>query len=90
MQLTNLVSLYQYFDDMVASDANSDSLFASSYIRGFISLAACTYGDEQQVLSGQLAQDVSEQLHQARAELAPQDRQLVNNYWLQLQMHFSS
>ncbi|WDE03583.1 YfcL family protein [Thalassomonas viridans] len=90
MQLTNLASLYQYFDDMAASDADSDTLFASSYIRGFISLAASIYGDEQQTLSARLAQDVSEQLHQARTELAPQDRQLVNNFWLELQAHFAA
>jgi len=90
MQLTNLASLYQYFDDMVDADADSDTLFASSYIRGFISLAACAYGDEQQILSAQLAKDVSEQLHQARTELSPQDRQLVQNYWQELQGHFAA
>ena len=88
MQLTNLASLYHYFDEMVSSDADSDTLFASSYIRGFVSLAASVYGDEQQLLSLRLAQDVSEQLHQARTELAPQDRQLVSNYWQELQGYF--
>ena len=88
MQLTDLASLYHYFDQMVVTDADSDSLFASSYIRGFISLAAGVYGDEQQALSAQLAQNVSEQLHQARTELSPLDRQLVTHYWQQLQQHF--
>ena len=84
MQCENLTALYQYFDDMAASDADSDALFASSYIRGFIGLAASDFGDEQQVLSQVLASKVSEQLHEARSELTPQDRVIVNQYWDEL------
>ena len=89
MQCENLMSLYQCFDDMAASDADNDALFASSYIRGFISLAASDFGDEQQALSQALADKVSEQLHEARTELTPQDRAIVNQYWHELQGFFA-
>jgi hypothetical protein len=88
MQCENLMSLYQYLDDVAEGDADSDTLFASSYIRGFISLAAGDFGDEQQALSQALADKVSAQLHQARTELSPQDRAIVNQYWHQLQGFF--
>ncbi len=90
MQFENLANLYQYFDDFAEHDASSEILFASSYIRGFIGLSASKFGDEQQILSKALAEDVSEQLHQARAELTPQDRAIVNQYWQELNAHFSS
>jgi len=89
MKFENLASLYQYFDQLAEQDANSDILFASSYIRGFIGLSASNFGDEQQALSLALAEDISEQLHQARAELTPQDRAIVNQYWQELNINFS-
>ena len=86
--LTKLEQLYQYFDDLVSSDADSDTLFASSYLRGFIALAASQFGDEQQTLGAELVEDVSEKLAQARTELTPQDREIVQQFWQQLQTHF--
>jgi hypothetical protein len=85
MQCENLTALYQHFDDMAAAEADADALFATSYIRGFISLAACEFGDEQQALTKALARKISEQIHDARTELTPQDRAIVNQWWLQLQ-----
>ena len=81
MQFENLSKLYQYFDELAEQDVSSDVLFASSYIRGFIGISASQFGDEQQSLTLALAHEVSEQFHQARAELTPQDRVIVNQYW---------
>ncbi|MDT0602698.1 MULTISPECIES: YfcL family protein [Thalassotalea] len=81
----NLQALYQYFDELVAEEADSDTLFASSYIRGFIALVAAQFGDENQVISVELCDRVSEELSKAKTELTPQDNAIVNNYWLSLQ-----
>ncbi|MDO6445611.1 YfcL family protein [Colwellia sp. 1_MG-2023] len=85
MKVKNLEALYQYFDELVAQEADSDTLFASSYIRGFIALVAVQFGDEKQKISAELCDCVSEQLSKAKTELTPQDNAIVNNYWLSLQ-----
>lgn len=84
MQFQTLAKLYQYFDDLAEQETSSDELFASSYIRGFIGLSASEFGDEQQTLSIALANTVSEKLYEARAELTPQDRVIVNEYWQEM------
>ncbi len=89
MHFENLTSLYQYFDQLAEQDADSDTLFASSYLRGFISLSASQFGGEEQQLSEPLAQHITEALYQARTELSPNDRQIVNEYWQALQVNFS-
>lgn len=89
MRFENLAELYLYFDQLAEQDADSDVLFASSYIRGFIGLSASKFGNEQQALSPVLTEDVSAKLQQARAELTPQDRAIVNQYWRELISHFS-
>jgi hypothetical protein len=83
-----LTELYQYFDDLLAQD-DDELLFVSSYLRGFISLSAVPFGDEQQKLSSALVAAVSERLQAAKTELAPNDRQLVQTYWQQLQANFN-
>ena len=101
MQFENLASLYQYLDDLIlepserinkssANISHEDELFASSYIRGFIALAAVQYGDENQELGDALATNVSDQLHAARSELTPQDQQIVKLYWLELKQAFQA
>ncbi|MCO4800108.1 MAG: YfcL family protein [Colwelliaceae bacterium] len=85
MRVTNLIELYQYFDELVMEDVNSDILFASSYIRGFISLVSSQFGDETQLLTIELLNCVSEELNKSKSELTPQDNVIVNNYWLNLQ-----
>ncbi|MFQ3289110.1 MAG: hypothetical protein ACI93V_001332 [Alteromonadaceae bacterium] len=84
MQFQTLAKLYQYFDNLAEEETSSDELFASSYIRGFIGLSASEFGDEQQTLSIALANTVSEKLYEARAELTPQDRVIVNEYWQEM------
>jgi hypothetical protein len=85
VNVNNLKELYQYFDELVEQEADSDTLFASSYIRGFIALVAAQFGDENQKISAELCQCVSEELSKAKTELTPQDSAIVNNYWLSLQ-----
>lgn len=89
MTFENLTALYHYFDSLAEQDADSDILFATSYIRGFISLAASEYGSEEQALSLQLANDITEKLHEARTELSPQDKVIVNQYWDELKVSFN-
>ena len=88
MTFKTLTDLYQHFDELVAQDADGDILFASSYLRGFIALAASEFGDESQPLSQALAENISDKVHQARAELAPDDRNLVKQYWQSLAENF--
>ena len=88
-EITSLEKLYGYLDDLVCQDISSDELFASSYLRGFLSVEAAKFGDDQQVLSHALAQAISEQVTLAKTELSPQDRAIVNNYWLKLQLLFN-
>ncbi|GLX82635.1 YfcL family protein [Thalassotalea eurytherma] len=83
-----IASLYQYFDELVFNDADADTLFASSYIKGFIALEAVNFGDESQTLSVALADKVSISLTENKTELTPQDQTIVNNYWLSLQTLF--
>lgn len=90
MNFNNLTALYQYLDEQVALDISADELFASSYLRGFISLAASEYGDESQPLTLVLATNISEKLQAARSELTPQDRKIVQDYWLELKMAFNA
>ena len=84
MNFNSLTELYQHFDQLVDIDADADTLFASSYIRGFIALVASETGGEAQPLSVQLASNVTAQLGQAKAELSPQDQAIVGNYWQSL------
>lgn len=90
MQFKNLTELYQYFDDLVNQESDADDLFASSYIRGFIALVASDFGDESQALTASLAEQITEKLSQAKTELSPQDRVIVNQYWQQLNAAFTN
>ena len=94
MQFQNLSSLYQFLDDICIKEQPSkhyslaDELFASSYIRGFITLAAAEYGDDSQSLTKVLGDDISEQIQSAKSELTPQDQYIIKQYWQELQKAF--
>lgn len=90
MQFENLTALYHYLDEQVVEDVSADELFAGSYLRGFISLAGSEFGEESQALTKALADSISEKLQAARTELNPQDRQIVQDYWLHLQTAFNA
>jgi len=86
----NLAGLYLYLDNLFDQECSDDQLFASSYLRGFISLSACEFGDESQELSPALATSIDEKLQGSRTELSPQDRKIVQDYWLELKQTFVS
>lgn len=90
MSIQTLSELYQHFDDLCLKENNDDELFASSYIRGFIALAASQFGDETQLLSKAFAEDISAKLTDARSELNPQDQQIISNYWAELKALFTA
>ncbi len=84
-QLTSVYELYQYLDNLFEQDSDSDTLFAGGYLRGFISLVATEFGDENQPISAELIDGVSDKLSQAKSELTPQDHAIVKNFWLVIQ-----
>jgi len=84
----NIAELYLYLDSLFDLDNSDDQLFASSYLRGFISISVIEFGDESQALSPALASSIDEKLQAARTELSPQDRQIVQDYWLELKEAF--
>jgi len=88
MTQKKLIDLYTYFDSLFDEDDNQDLLFASSYVRGFIAVAAVEFGDDEQVLSSRLYQQVAEKIQQARTELSPQDRKIVNDFYQHLAIFF--
>ena len=83
--LSTLSELYQHLDNLFDQDVDSDTLFASGYLRGFISLSATNFGDEQQLITTPLIEMISQKLTQAQSELNPQDNVIVQNFWLVLQ-----
>ncbi len=84
-KLTILGEVYQYLDGLFEQDVDSDTLFASSYLLGFISLSAAEFGDENQLISRELIKAITEKLAQAKTELNPQDYVIVQNFWSTLQ-----
>lgn len=87
--IKTLTNLYQYFDQLVENDVDADTLFASSYIRGFIAVEAVNFGDDNQILSSKLYHSITDKMHQAKTELTPQDGAIVGNFWLSLQANFN-
>ena len=88
--LENLASLYLFLDNVFDQENSDDQLFASSYLRGFISLSASEFGDESLLLSLAFAASIDEKLKAARTELSPQDRKIVQDYWQELKQKFVS
>ncbi len=86
-QVQTLANICEYFDKLIVYD-DDDLLFASSYIRGFLVVAAVPFGDEQQRLSQSLYTVVSKELAAAKTELSPQDKAIVDNFWQQIKPAF--
>ncbi len=80
-ELNTVSELYQYLDNLFDQDVDSDTLFASGYLRGFISLSATSFGDEQQLISTRLIEVISAKLALAKTELSPKDSVIVQNFW---------
>lgn len=84
-KLITISEIYQYLDSLFEQEVDTDTLFASGYLRGFISLAAANGSDEQQLISVLIIDSISEKLARAKTELSPQDHVIVQNFWLTLQ-----
>lgn len=87
--ISTLDELYQFLDNLFDQDCDADTLFASGYLRGFISLIASDFGNENIDLSQAFIEAISNGVLEARSELSPQDSAIVNNFWLQLQHRFT-
>jgi hydroxymethylglutaryl-CoA reductase len=70
-------------DDGIAH-ASDDELFAGGYLRGHISLAAASCEDEGVTELAELKTRIETSLDNARSELAPADRVIVQQLWERL------
>ncbi|EGU37107.1 hypothetical protein VIBRN418_13321 [Vibrio sp. N418] len=75
--------LLTLIDERIAT-ASDDELFAGGYLRGHISLSAATCEEEGINDVDELKSRIVASLEQARAELTPADRIVVNDLWLEL------
>ena len=83
--LHTVADLYQHLDSLFDQDVDNDTLFASGYLRGLFSSAVSPTLGEQQNISAELIQSVTDKLAKAKTELSPQDNAIVQNFWLALQ-----
>jgi len=83
--LHTITDLYQHLDSLFDQDIDNDTLFASSYLRGLFSSAVSQFPEEEQKITAELIQAVTEKLAKAKTELNPQDNAIVQNFWLVLQ-----
>ncbi|NOI12639.1 YfcL family protein [Vibrio hepatarius] len=70
--------------DARISSASDDELFAGGYLRGHISLSAASCEEEGINDVEELKARIQSSLDQARAELSPADRTIVNDLWTDL------
>ena len=83
--LHTIADVYQYLDGLFDQELDSDTLFASSYLRGLFSSSVSHFSDEKQEISTEIIQGVNDKLAQVKTELSPQDNAIVQNFWLALQ-----
>ncbi len=83
--LQTVAEVYQHLDSLFDKDVDSDTLFASGYLRGLFSSAVSDFSDEKQAISADIIQTVSDKLASAKTELTPQDNAIVQNFWVVLQ-----
>ncbi|EKO3817813.1 YfcL family protein [Vibrio harveyi] len=65
--------------------ASDDELFAGGYLRGHISLSAAACEEEGINDVAELKFRIENSLEEARSELTPADRVIVNDLWQELQ-----
>lgn len=75
--------LLELIDERITS-ASDDELFAGGYLRGHISLSAASCEEDGINDVEELKQRIVASLEQARTELTPADRCIVNDLWLEL------
>ncbi|MGR5284998.1 YfcL family protein [Vibrio maritimus] len=71
--------------DSRITQASDDELFAGGYLRGHISLSAASCEDDGVVDIGEFKTRIQASLDEAKSELSPADRVIVNDLWTELQ-----
>ncbi|MDK9759241.1 YfcL family protein [Vibrio sp. D173a] len=71
--------------DARIENASDDELFAGGYLRGHISLSVAACEEEGIEDIAEVKVRIEESLEEARSELTPADRTIVNDLWVELQ-----
>ncbi|NOH43110.1 YfcL family protein [Vibrio cyclitrophicus] len=71
--------------DARIENASDDELFAGGYLRGHISLAVASCEEEGIEDVAEVKVRIEKSLEDARSELTPADRTIVNDLWVELQ-----
>ncbi|MEZ9698897.1 YfcL family protein [Vibrio sp. 10N.261.46.E12] len=71
--------------DARIENASDDELFAGGYLRGHISLSVASCEEEGIEDVAVVKARIEKSLDDARSELTPADRTIVNDLWVELQ-----
>ena len=71
--------------DARIENASDDELFAGGYLRGHISLSGASCEEEGIEDWAEVKARIEKSLDDARSELTPADRTIVNDLWVELQ-----
>ncbi|CDS96177.1 MULTISPECIES: YfcL family protein [Vibrio] len=71
--------------DARIENASDDELFAGGYLRGHISLSVASCEEEGIEDVAEVKARIEQSLDDARSELTPADRTIVNDLWVELQ-----
>ncbi|ERM60258.1 MULTISPECIES: YfcL family protein [Vibrio] len=71
--------------DARIENASDDELFAGGYLRGHISLSVASCEEEGIEDVAEVKVRIEKSLEDARSELTPADRTIVNDLWVELQ-----
>lgn len=71
--------------DARIENASDDELFAGGYLRGHISLSVAACEEEGIEDIAEVKVRIEQSLDEARSELTPADRTIVNDLWVELQ-----
>jgi len=71
--------------DARIENASDDELFAGGYLRGHISLSVASCEEEGIEDIAEVKVRIEKSLEEARSELTPADRTIVNDLWVELQ-----
>lgn len=71
--------------DARIDNASDDELFAGGYLRGHISLSVASCEEDGIEDVAEVKARIEKSLDDARSELTPVDRTIVNDLWVELQ-----
>ena len=71
--------------DARIENASDDELFAGGYLRGHISLSVASCEEDGIKDVAEVKLRIEKSLEDARSELTPADRTIVNDLWVELQ-----